>query len=653
MSVIKVLSEEVANRIAAGEVIERPASVVKECVENSIDAGATEIVIKIVNGGRDLIQIVDNGCGMSEDDAFLAFERHGTSKIRTTDDIIHISTLGFRGEALPSIASISRLQIITKTADDDMATELAFSGGKLEYMKKVAANTGTTINIKSIFYNVPARRKFLKTEPVETKHITQYLHHQAVLYPHISFICHQNQREKFSFPATKNTETRLLDIFGTTFSKQNFIPVSNQTEIISLSGYLQDIEPTAHCSLIDAHYLFVNHRFVFDKTIYAAIRAAYDPFIKKYHSFDKGKLPSYILFIDIAPEEIDINVHPAKTEIRFRNINAAYQFVYDTLYQTLLKTEGRRYEDTKTKIASLLPLTPAEQTIARELLATRQTFHRADGINATPIGADGINATTTGSADGINATTTGSAVGINATTTGSAVGINATTTGSAVGINAVYTGGVDINQTTMAVWQQMKIASEELLSLWQLHNTYIFLQTDDGFVLVDQHAAHERIIYEKLLKNIAEKKPNKQKLIFPIVVDLPNIFADDFQELIEQNYEILDNMGFGLKSFSGNSVVIDEIPCEIEYWDGGDIFIDIVRQLKDELTQTKDFRIASAASVACKTAIKAGKKLSKKEMIELVNELFTCEFPFHCPHGRPLIFKMSLTDIEKLFKRIE
>jgi len=633
MSIIRVLSEDVANRIAAGEVIERPASVVKECVENSIDAGATDIIIKIVNGGRDLIQIIDNGCGMTEDDAFLAFERHGTSKIRTTDDILHISTLGFRGEALPSIASVSRLQIITKTAEDDTATELAFSGGKLEYMKKVAANTGTTITVKNIFYIVPARRKFLKTEPVETKHIMQYLHRQAVLYPQICFTCFVNQREKFTFPATKSIETRLLDIFGTAFSKQNFIPFSVKTEIISLTGYLQDIEPTAHSSLIDAHYLFVNHRFVYDKTIYVAIRNAYDPFIKKYHSFDMGKMPNYILFLDIAPEEIDINVHPAKTEIRFRNINAAYQFVYETLYQTLLQTEGKRYEDTKSKIASLplaAPLTPAEMVIAREMLTPKTPNTPSPSGNTTQ--TDGQYPSLR---EGNNIETVTNDRIVDFISGGQAHPYKPPI------MERPNVGDIYLNAITSDT------------TIWQVHNTYIFIQTEDGFVLIDQHAAHERIVYEKLLKNIADKKPNKQKLIFPIVVDLPNIFADDIHELIEQNIETLENMGFGLKSFSGNSVVIDEIPSEIEYWDGGDIFIDILRQLKDELSHTQDFRIASAASVACKTAIKAGKKLTKREMTELVNELFTCEFPFHCPHGRPLIFKMSLTDIEKLFKRIE
>jgi len=602
MTRVKILSEEVANRIAAGEVIERPASVVKECVENSIDAGATEITVKIINGGRDFIQIIDNGIGMSEDDAFLAFERHGTSKIRTVDDILHIATLGFRGEALPSMASVSRLELITKTAEDALATELHFAGGKLEQMKKTSANNGTSITIQNLFFNVPARRKFLKSEPVEYKHIMNYLHYQAICFPDVSFILISNSKEKFNFPCTKSIEARMLDIFGTSFTQQSFLYFAQNAEIIKLSGYLQDVDTQPQSQAIDTHYIFVNKRYIYDKTIYAAIRAAYDPFIKKYHQFDGGKLPSYILFLDISPEEIDINVHPAKTEIRFKNIGAVYQFVKDAIFATLQNAEENRYKQTEMKIASVpmqSPLTTAEAIIAKEISDKRWQGTRPSAtipsLHSTP----------------------------------------------------------QPNRPSFESVKQLHQQGEDSLVLWQLHNTYIFVQTEDGFWLIDQHAAHERIMYEKLLKNIAEKKPNKQKLVFPIVIDLPAVFSEEIKQTIETNQQVLEDMGFTIKSFSGNSVVIDEIPAEIGVWDGGNIFIEVLKQLQDELAVTTDFRIASAASVACKASIKAGKRLTKREMFELINELFTCEFPFHCPHGRPLIFKMSLTDIEKVFKRIE
>jgi len=611
---VKVLSEEVANRIAAGEVIERPASVVKECVENSIDAGATEVTVKIINGGRDFIQIIDNGIGMSEDDAFLAFERHGTSKIHTVDDIQHIQTLGFRGEALPSMASVSRLQLVTKTAEDELATELNFNGGKLEQMKKTSANNGTSITIQNLFFNVPARRKFLKTEPVEYKHIMNYLHYQAICFPHISFVLISNQKEKFNFPKTNTIEARMLDIFGTSFTHQSFLYFTQDAQIIKLSGYLQDVDVAQQNQPIDTHYLFVNNRYIFDKTIYSAIRSAYDPFIKKYHQFDGGKLPSYILFLQISPEEIDINVHPAKTEIRFKNIGAVYQFVKDAIYKTLQNAEEDRYKKTDMKIGSVpmqSPLTPAEAIIAKEI--SDRKWQETGGNVKRETQHNAPYPTLQGTS---------------------------------------FTSPQHTRPTFDSV-KQFFTQGEDSLSLWQLHNTYIFVQTEDGFWLIDQHAAHERITYEKLLKNIEEKRPNKQKLVFPIVIDLPAVFSEEIKQTIETNQQVLEDMGFTIKSFSGNSVVIDEIPSEIGVWDGGNIFIEILKQLQDELATTTDFRVASAASVACKASIKAGKRLTKREMYELITELFTCEFPFHCPHGRPLIFKMSLTDIEKVFKRIE
>jgi DNA mismatch repair protein MutL len=367
---IKILSEEVANRIAAGEVIERPASVVKECVENAIDANATEIIVKIVNGGRDLIQVIDNGHGMTEEDTFLAFERHATSKISNVDDIVHINTMGFRGEALPSIASVSLFQIITKTESDSIATEINFSGGRLDSMQKTAAKNGTTITVKNLFYNVPARRKFLKTEPIEYKHILNYIHYQSVLFPNISFVFYNNHKEKFNYPATGSIHSRMLDIFGTSFNNQQFIYFSQEALIIRISGYLQDIDKYDQNSLLDAHYIFVNRRFISDKTVYSAIKAGYEPFLKKYRFFESGKLPNYILFIDINPEEIDVNVHPAKTEIRFRNNGAVYQFVKDAIYQSLHKHELKRYEETKIKISSVpltAPLTPKQEWIAKEI----------------------------------------------------------------------------------------------------------------------------------------------------------------------------------------------------------------------------------------------------------------------------------------------
>ena len=679
MGKIRILSEDVANRIAAGEVIERPASVVKECVENSIDAGATEIVIKIVNGGRDLIQIVDNGHGMTEEDAFLAFERHATSKISSADDIIHISTMGFRGEALPSIASISQFHLITKTADSEVATEIHYSGGKLDTVQKTAAKTGTTITIKNIFYNVPARRKFLKSEQVEYKHILNYIHYQSVLFPHISFVLFNNHKEKLNYPATSSIENRMLDVFGTSFVKQKFSYFAKEATVIKIHGYLQDIEHLDQANVLEAHYIYVNNRFINDKSVYSAIKAAYEPFLKKYRFFDKGKLPNYILFIDINPEEIDVNVHPAKTEIRFRNNSAVFQFVKDAVYECLHERDTKRYEEAKQKITSLplaSPLTPTEQIITKNFFTIPDTKHdvarytytdnlfpdispKQNKPMETPIFKQNDSSEQIPQKININDLEKNIVTPNQAINAAPFVPLNEGEDSSTIPSDTLTRGWDSVKNTTELntkfnhdQYLVLKTLKEDFIQLWQLHNTYIFIQVDDGFVAIDQHAAHERILYEKMLRNIDEKKPNKQKLVFPLVIDLPNYLSENIKNLIEENEETFNSLGFTIKSFSGNSVVIDEIPSEIEYWDGGDIFVEILKQLEDELKETKDFRIASAASLACKASIKAGKKLTKKEMHELVTELFTCEFPFQCPHGRPLIIKVKLADIEKMFKRI-
>jgi len=646
MNKIRILSDEVANKIAAGEVIERPASVVKECIENAIDAGATTIIVRIMNGGRELIQISDNGCGMNEEDAFLALERHATSKIRSADDITHINTMGFRGEALPSIASICDFQITTRTAEESTATELSFRYGKLENMQKIAANQGTTIIVKRIFYNVPARRKFLKSEAVEYKHILNYIHYQSVLFPQISFVLYHNQKEKINYPGAETLENRLLAIFGTLFHHQNYLFLQKETELCRIYGYLQDIVPGKVPDLMDVHYLFINRRYINDKTVFSALRAGYEPFLKKYRFFEGGKVPDYILFIEIEPEEIDVNVHPAKTEIRFRNQGAIYQLVKEAVYTTLQHHDQQKYEEVKHRLSVLplaTPLSSKEEIMATELM--NQTSVK--GILPTQMG---INSTTS-FVKRKNTDHLGGSKNLEPKPNTPQL-LKAWENFLHQPSLSQSTEQTMIVSTDSEGAQIFKTLQEDSVPLWQLHNTYIFIQVDDGLIVLDQHAAHERIIYEKLLQNIHAKKPNKQKLIFPLVIDLPTYLAENIVELLQTNYETLDNIGFTIKSFSGNSLVIDEIPAELECWDGGNIFIDILHQIEAELAEKKDFRLASAASIACKASLKAGKKLSKKEMHELIKELFNCEFPFHCPHGRPLIFKMTLTDFEKMFKRI-
>jgi len=602
MNKIKVLSEEVANRIAAGEVIERPVSVVKELVENSIDAGATKIIVTVENGGKKFIKVTDNGYGMTEYDALQSFERHATSKIRTIGDIFHISSLGFRGEALPSVASVSLLTMITRDAESEIATKIEFEAGRLKDVSKTSANIGTTIIVKKLFGNIPARKKFLKSEQVEFKHILNYLHYQAILYPQIHFVFVSNNSEKLNYPAVENTKKRMLAVFGSSFLKKDLIELDTEKIGMKISGYIGGLEEEN--SLLDFHYLFVNGRFIKDRIVYHSIRAAYEPFLKKYRVFNQGKNPSYILFLKLDPTQVDFNVHPAKLEIRFRDPGIVHNFVKTVLTDALLKYEENKFKSVKRKFSAADvsgKTTNLENKIFKQKTGKKK-FSQYEQEVAAVFQPD------------------------------------------------IFQEEPEEPLSKPEIYLRPE---EEIINPWQLHQSYIFVQVEDGLLVIDQHAAHERIIYEKILHRIHGAPAETQKLLFPIVIELPPFMRETVPELISENIDIFSKIGFSVKTFSGNSIVIDEIPLELSDWNGGDVFIEILKQLEEEFKETEDFRDSIAKSVSCKAAIKAGKRMTKKEMLTLINDLFACEVPYFCPHGRPLIIKMTMTEFEKRFKRIE
>jgi len=615
MSRVKILSEEVSNRIAAGEVIERPASVVKELVENSLDAGADEITVIIENGGKKLIKVIDNGIGMSEDDALTAFERHATSKIRTVSDIFSISTLGFRGEALPSIASVSQMTLVTRERDSEVATQVDFKGGRLTNMSKVSANPGTSIEIRNLFSNVPARKKFLKTDPVEYKHILQYIHYQSIVHFMTGFIFIVNGKEKLNYPVAGNQDERIRLVLGKKFFSSNRMSIDESRGGMRLHGYISGLEEPE--AIYDQHYIFVNGRYIKDRIISHSINSAYDPFIKKFRMFHHGKLPPYILFLEIDPASVDYNVHPAKLEIRFRDSGTVHQFIKTVLSNKLLSYEEAKYSEIKRKLQS----TAAQEDGIRDF-ESRIYNRKTDKRRYEEVRKD---------------------------------------------LQDVYQPDIFKGErredeellqqmhddSIMRNRRDMLPQEEEIVNPWQLHQSYIFVATEDGVLVIDQHAAHERVVYEKLIQRLHGAPAQSQKLLFPIVVELPPFMQLTVPQLIESNLAEFEKVGFVIKTFSNNSIVIDEIPVELENWDGGEIFLDILRNLEDELNETEDFRDGMAKSVACKSAIKAGRKMSRKEMLALINDLFACEVPFFCPHGRPAIIKLTLTEFEKRFKRIE
>lgn len=628
MGKINILTEDVRNKIAAGEVIERPASVVKELVENSIDAGADSITVIVENGGKDLIQVIDNGCGMDADDAMLCLESHATSKIRNVNDIVHIGSLGFRGEALPSIASVSHFTLITKSMDTDTATRIEINDGKLRDVQKTSANHGTTIAVRGLFKNLPARRKFLRTDTVELRHILKYFHYQAIIYPQLSFKLIADGKQKLSYIATNDRNQRMTDIFGSSFFADDVIEVSGIAQDYAVNGYIFGLEDRQG-KLIDAQYVFINGRFINDKTVRHSIKSAYEPFILKSRDWMKGTTPPYILFITVPPEQIDVNVSPTKSEVRFRENQRVHSLIFETLSRAL-----KRYEEDKFASARNKFLTPAAKDSA-------SSFERDIFVAKTDVPRFSEYKKEYGNLyqDDL---------------------FRAEPSPKPTPIPIVNPELSDQPQIEIfddlpndSVSYKLLIQNEEdYINPWQLHNTYIFVQIEDGLVIIDQHAAHERIIYEKLIHRTAGAPAVRQKLIIPIVIDIPPYIASEIKDLIDANLEVLEKTGFVLKKFSGDSIVIEEIPAELGDFQGGQVFLDILKQLETELEINHDFRDSLAKSIACKAAIKANTRLTRKEMLALINDLFACRVPYFCPHGRPLIVKMTITDFEKKFKRI-
>ena len=625
---IHILAEDVRNKIAAGEVIERPASVVKELVENAIDAGADSIIVAIENGGKDLIRVIDNGCGMNADDAMLAFERHSTSKIKTVEDITHIGSLGFRGEALPSIASVSKLHLVTRTAEEEMATIVEYANGKLNNVTKTSANIGTAVTVRGLFKDLPARRKFLKTAPVEARHIIKYIHYQALVYPQISFRLVIDDKEKLNYIACTERKQRIEEVFGSGFFADDVIPVEGKYNDYSVSGYIFGLEDRAD-KLIDAQYTFINGRYIFDKTVRHSIKAAYEPFILKTRAWQKGTTPPYILFLEIPPEQIDVNVHPAKLEVRFRENNLVHSLVLETLTKALRNYEDQKFSSARSKFqggGKGEKVTSLERDIfVKNIEVPRFSAYKKEFGNLFQDDLFRGEPSSTSPKD-------------------------MTIFNPAQEENTEQE--IFPDQPNDQLKYDILLKNEEdYINPWQFHNTYIFIQVEDGLVIIDQHAAHERIIYEKLIQRSEGAPAVRQKLIIPLVIDIPPYISVEIKDLVEENMELLEKVGFTLKQFSGNSLVIEEIPAELTDFASGQVFIEILKQLEKEMEITTDFRECLAKSIACKSAIKANHKLTRKEMLNLINQLFACQTPYFCPHGRPLMLKIPVTDFEKKFKR--
>jgi DNA mismatch repair protein MutL len=657
MNKISILPDNLANQIAAGEVVERPASVVKELVENAIDAGASRIRIEIELGGRRLMRIVDDGHGMVRDDAILAFERHATSKIRTLEDLAMIGTLGFRGEALASIASVAKVELTTKTADDAVATRVFIEGGRLTDVKDAARDTGTTISVRDLFFNTPARRKFMRSEATENYHLAGIVTHYALAHPEIAFTMINNGREVLAASPAKDLRERAFQIFGAGIL-ESLLPVSGGREFVAkVSGFVS--APRERRTTRDAQYFFVNQRFVRDKTIAGGLLEGYRSVLPH------GVYPVAFLFVDVPVEEVDVNVHPAKTEVRFRRNEAVKDVIAEAIRGSLARAgiipevvaaDGGSDE----AVSSLRFVAPA--VVETEETQISIGFHSQDapGSVEEPSTA-GVISVSEGDAADIPPVPQWNGTDLLPANGFSAPDLSADFETSAQIRSSGENGSVEVpgfaiemppvNSAARLVRavEVENIASSKILPLAQLHDSFIIAVDDEGLLLIDQHVAHERILFDKFRQKETARPIESQNLLLPETVDLSPAQSEAFRLAEEQ----LAELGFAVMQLSGRTVAIKSIPTDVPVSEARNLFAEIldVVEIEKRGSAKATLRDHIAASLACKAAVKINMKLTPEKMQWLIDRLLLTSSPTTCPHGRPVILRLSMKDIERGFHR--
>ncbi len=657
MNKIRILPDNLANQIAAGEVVERPASVVKELVENAIDAGASRVSVDIELGGRRLIRVTDDGEGMVRDDAVLAFERHATSKIRDLDDLGRIATLGFRGEALASIASVAKVELTTKKPEDIAATFVRIEGGRLLDVRDAARDVGTTIAVRDLFFNTPARRKFMRSEATENYHLTSIVTHYALANPHIAVTLTNNGREVIRVHPSKDLRERAFQIFGGGLL-ESLLPVSGGREYVAkLSGFIS--APRERRSNKDAQYFFVNQRFVRDKTIADGLREGYRSVLPH------GVYPVAFLFLDVPLEEIDVNVHPAKTEVRFRRSEAVRDVIAEAVRESLARAgidvssrdgdhvgavaTAASANATREKLPSesFVPEMLSDDLSGREVEPERTRESDSSSVATPEISLFDLSDQMPGSDHLVDfvraAEERASSSPASATALEADVPPEIVPSGYAVlpPVSSAerYVRSVEIDNVSRAT----------IRPLAQLHESFIIAVDDEGLLLIDQHVAHERILFDKFRKSETDRPIESQNLLLPETLDLSPAQAEAFQ-LIEGD---LADLGFGLMRLSGRTIAIKSVPTDLPTSDARNLFAEILDTIDlDKRGKAKSsFRDDIAASLACKAAIKINMPLTPEKMHWLIDRLLITSSPTTCPHGRPVLLRLTMKDIERGFHR--
>lgn len=617
MSKIRVLADHVANQIAAGEVVERPASVAKELVENSIDAGATRITIEIEAGGRRLLKVSDDGEGMVRDDAVLAFERHATSKIRETDDLAAIATLGFRGEALASIASVARIELTTFTDDAKAATRVTIDGGRMRDVKDAAHPRGTTIIVRDLFFNIPARRKFLRSEATETYHLANLVTHYALAHPEIAFTFINNGREMVRAAPAKDLRERAYQVFGNEFLENLLEVDGGDASVARVTGFVS--APRDRRTSRDSQYLFVNRRFVRDRTIGRSLSEGYRSILPH------GVYPAALLFIETPLEEVDVNVHPAKTEVRFRRQAAVADAVREAV-KNALSSGG--YAPPREEPAEEIPIVVTERVITATASATPAIPMIPQPPQPPP--QPRIDFIPEPSGDDIARDIEAMIQRRSAPSVASPPPFN--------------------SAEKIAKPPEPEALSNNIRPLGQLDESFIIATDDDGLLLIDQHVAHERILFDKYRALEAERRTESQQLLVPETFDLTPAQAAVFEDLVPE----LEVYGFELMRLSGRTVAIKATPADLPASEARNMLAELLDTVDAEKkgTTRETLRDEVAASLACHAAIKVNMPLAPEKMRWLIDRLMQTSSPTTCPHGRPVILRLKTKDILKGFHRI-
>ncbi len=609
--IIHLLPDSVANQIAAGEVVQRPASAVKELMENALDAGGSKIKLIVKDAGKTLIQIIDNGCGMSETDARMSFERHATSKIQKAEDLFAIRTMGFRGEALASIAAIAQVELKTKRIGDEVGVQIDIEGSEIKRQETVSCAEGTSISVKNLFFNVPARRNFLKTDSVELRHIIDEFHRVSIPNPEIAFSFHHNNTEIFHLEPG-SLKQRLVGLFGSSYNSR-LVPVEENTGIVKIKGFV--IKPDFAKKTRGEQFFFLNKRFIKNGYLHHAVQSAFEQLLPA------DSFASYFLMLDVDPKSIDINIHPTKTEVKFEDEKAIYAFLRSAVKKSLgqFNISPSLDFDQEAHLYNM-PLKPVDGVYKQPTIKVDENYNPFKTEKKETIERELSNKTNW---------------------------------------EKLYSRHVDnqlefeikkeeeTQQTINTDWDN-DLHESNKKSTYQLHNKYILTHIKTGFMVIDQQGAHERILYERILEGFEKNKSATQQELFPKTIELN---TPDF-ELVKELQSEIQAMGFDISEFGKNTFVIHGVPADTSEYDSVKLLEGLLENYKQNLLELKsDKRENLARSMARNTAIKSGRALTQEEMQNIIDELFACKMPYSTPSGKPTITTFSSDDLDKRFKK--